>query len=220
MAKAGKPRGKTRRLEKEKEDQTKNITGFSQKESKMKTNNKTLGKGFEREVAHKLTKLFQECELIDKDVEFYPTVGSGMMAHHRKGMSQEVQDSLAGDIACPPGFPFVIECKRRKGNPDFHKIIRYKNHDIFRWMFEVSEDADRIGKERMIIMKYLPRHGTYVAMPNNIFRVWYPVLGAEPPPALVWYHWQGERWCIFDWEIFVQMVDEDFDGWMRSKLNA
>jgi len=193
--------------------------------------NKALGGTFESEIAKKLTKLLRESGHITEKEEFYRVIGSGKNAHIRENAPIEVLNSMVGDIYGPTKFPFVIECKRRKQNPGFHKMVLNKDKklEIYSWMDQVLADAEKVNKIPLLFMKFLPNMGTYVAIDHVTWKLWAPVIYNESLPNFVYVNhptiYSKEdpqakgRWVIMSWEYFAEIVNSDYDGWLRNKLN-
>lgn len=196
----------------------------------LQMNPKKMGKDFERETAHALTDLLRSTGHLSEDEQFYRVWGSGALSHVREHVPKEVLDSMIGDVYGPPKFPFVVECKRRRENPGFHKIVQGKKHDIYGWLDQVLGDAERSNKLPLLIMKFIPNMGTYVAMDHVTWKKWNPIMHKDAEPNFV-YLWHPTiysktdpqakgLWVIMEWGYFVQLVEEDYDQWLLNQLNS
>ena len=183
----------------------------------MKTKPKTLGKINEREFVHALNKLMLEAEIIDENQEFKRVIGSGAHGQDFNKMPYAVQNTFVGDIHGPTNFPFVIECKRRKGDPAFHKIIAGKKHDIYDWLDQVEKDADLMNKEPLLITKYIQR-GSFVVMRYRAYKNWYPSYRSTTPHPAFHFFWNGMLYALISWENFEDLVNTDFDGWLKRRM--
>ena len=192
-------------------------------------NNKALGKGFEREIAEKLTNLLRETSHIMQDEKFYRVLGSGMLAGHRHLIDAAVLESYKGDIYGPGDWPFIVECKRRRSNPNFHLVVQKKKHEIFDWIDQVCGDCEGTLKIPLLIMKFIPNMGTYVAMEHSTWKNWQPIMDRTFKPNFVYmFHptkpvdedeQRMKLWVIMDWAQFEEMVKEDYDSWLWKKMN-
>jgi hypothetical protein len=193
-------------------------------------NPKALGKGFEREIAHKLTELLRSTEHLTEDQQFYRVIGSGMLSYHRHLLTKEVLDSMVGDVYGPYEFPFVVECKRRRENPGFHKVVtnKDKKHEIYSWLDQVLGDATTSNKIPLLIMKFIPNMGTYVCMEHVTWKQWQPIIDIKFRPNFL-YLWHPTTysqtdpqakglWVVMSWAQFEEMAKEDYDGWLMKQM--
>lgn len=196
-------------------------------------NSKQLGKGFEREAAHLFTRLLKETGHIREDQAFYRVTDSGMLSHHRPGVSSALMETMVGDVYGPSGWPFVIECKRLRSNPGFHQIIlKNTKHPFFGWINQVCEDALKVNKHPLLITKFLPSMGTYVTLPFKVWKLWQPLSNFEP--NFLYFHYQVPQpenshstypehsglWITMSWNLFARIVKEDYDQWLKNQMSS
>lgn len=128
----------------------------------MTSKSKNKGNAFENHLAKTLNVAFHTEEFAR-----VPLSGAFMgrsNAVKRKGIAQEAQNTLRGDLITPHDFPFVIECKSYKDNPLFHKIMEGKDVHVDKWIAEVEYDAAQTDKDPLLFFK-VSRKGTFVVIP-------------------------------------------------------
>lgn len=132
----------------------------------MPSKSKTKGNAFENHLAKSLNEMYNTEEFAR-----VPLSGAFMgrsNAAKRKGIAQEAQNTLRGDLITPHDFPFVIECKSYNDNPLFHKIMEGKDVHLDKWIAEVEFDAAQADKDPLLFFK-VSRKGTFAVIPFNKF---------------------------------------------------
>ena len=96
----------------------------------MANKSKDKGSAFERAIAKRLTESFGE--------PFVRSAGSGAWLGGRNAnreAPESVRRDRTGDIACPEGLPFLIECKRYRDIPDLFE----PSERIGKWLDQLLE---------------------------------------------------------------------------------
>lgn len=101
---------------------------------------KDKGNRGERELAKLLTKHFGK--------PFSRTVGSG----NRWAQVEKANEAYLGDIVCPEGFPFSIECKSGYERITLQSILA-GNQQFRAFLDQAETDAKRVNKEPMLCFK-------------------------------------------------------------------
>ncbi|RLD62129.1 MAG: hypothetical protein DRJ01_06670 [Bacteroidetes bacterium] len=78
--------------------------------------------------------------------------GGGQNKEKRKDMSYEQKITLVADIMAPPKFNFVLEHKFY-AEASFWDLFN-DSSNLNEWIKQVEEDAEFVGKEPMLIVKY------------------------------------------------------------------
>lgn len=117
-----------------------------------KINSRDKGKRTERALCKILTERFGK--------PFSRVVGSGNRWSQVE-LSQAGKDTLVGDIVCPEGFLWSIECKGGYDDVTFDSILSAKGNKTFKsFLSQAEADAERSGKQALICWY---RHGTWWA---------------------------------------------------------
>lgn len=113
-----------------------------------KVDGKTKGKNREREVCSDLTKRFK------KDFIRNPAYSGALAARIKndKKVSNELVTAIAGDIVCPDGFKFSVECKHYK-EFDFFTIWN-EGSLINKWWEQTKKAAGICSKEPLVLFKF------------------------------------------------------------------
>lgn len=126
-----------------------------------KINGKNKGNRFERELAKKFESHF--------GFQFRRTPQSGAyVGGNNRGsfLREDVTEILAGDlIAGDPDFPFCVEAKNYKDEPQFHQLLQNKSIVFDEWIKQATADADDINKIPLIVFK-INNKGTFAAFPQ------------------------------------------------------
>ncbi len=119
---------------------------FTIKEKHKKVNSGDKGRRNERALCKELALRFGE--------SFDRSVGSGNRWAQVKQLSKSSKDVLVGDIVCPDGFAWVLECKSGyEDKIDFAGIFTDGNKTIDKFLVQVTKDADRSDKKPMLLYK-------------------------------------------------------------------
>lgn len=116
---------------------------------------KSKGNSFERKVADALSKRFKPRTGIDK--AFRRNIDSGSFfggSNQTRVATHDTSKATFGDIICPDGFKFSIECKHYKAAPSFALILKQDCKEWDKWIMQASQDAVSSGKEMLLVIKY------------------------------------------------------------------
>jgi len=106
--------------------------------------------------------------------------GGGQNRELRENMSIEQKLTLVADIMTPPEFCYIIEHKSY-AEIDFWELFN-ESSDLNKWAEQVSGDADFVGKDPMLIMKF-NRHKRLVMIRHQ-----------TPHVKFIWFDAQGRDW--------------------------
>lgn len=104
-------------------------------------NSKKKGNRGELELCKVLTKRFEPRE-------FTRTIGSG----NRWSQVKYVKKDFLGDIVCPDGFRFVVECKHGY-DIDLHFLMDRKNKQLDDFLKQAGDDSRRSGLPTILCWK-------------------------------------------------------------------
>lgn len=182
---------------------------------KLKTakNNKARGKTTEREFVSILNEEMRKAELLDSTEAFYRTEQSGARRHVRQKLPREILLTMTGDIHGPTDFPFVVESKGRRSNPDFHKLVCGQKHDIHDWIDQVTADAEEMDKLPLLLMKFASR-GMMAAVRASEYETVFRFRSNLNHYALINFYHKGRAWVIINIEGAMEIVK---DIWRRQK---
>lgn len=114
--------------------------------TKRKVNSKGKGQRIERSLCKILEQRFGR--------PFERCVGSGNRWSQVKELSPAMKDTLVGDIVCPPGFLWSLECKGGyEKDIDFNSILDGGCRKIDEFLRQVGADAERCGKMPLLAYK-------------------------------------------------------------------
>lgn len=114
-------------------------------------NSKDKGKRGERD----LCKVFSE--RFPNRKGFSRVIGSGAHGHGFM-LTEQAKEVYTGDVVCPDGFRFSVECKYGYDHIDLCTLFEGGNKDIDKFLDQASKDAARVGKLPMLCWKK-PRGG-------------------------------------------------------------
>lgn len=118
----------------------------ARKKPKKKVNSGDKGDRTERNLCKLLSERFGS--------PFERTVGSGNRDKQVKGMTESAKHVLIGDIVCPDGFAWVLECKGGyEDKVDFHSLFLKGNATLDSFIKQVSRDSELCGKKPMVLYK-------------------------------------------------------------------
>lgn len=85
---------------------------------------------------------------------FERSVGSGNRWSQVKDLTSSGKDVLVGDVVCPDGFAWVLESKSGyEDKIDLHSFFAKGNATVDGFIAQVSADAERSGKQPMLLYK-------------------------------------------------------------------
>lgn len=123
------------------------------------------GGEFERLTAKFLNKVYET-------EEFTRTPGSGALMGmsnfaKRMGLSEEVRRTLGSDLIVPEWFPYSVECKWYKADPNYSTIIKDNDSMLDLWLGEAVFDAINFDAIPMLVFK-TNNQGIHYAIPTDI----------------------------------------------------
>jgi Holliday junction resolvase len=127
------------------------IIGNLKKSQRKKRNSKDKGKRGERDLCTLLSQRFPGKE------GFARVVGSGMLGH-RAALSEQAKEFLTGDIVCPEGFRFSIECKYGYAGVDLSTAFEDGHKTLDTFLLQADKDAGRVGKRPLVCWKKERQH--------------------------------------------------------------
>jgi Holliday junction resolvase len=111
--------------------------------NKKRINGGGKGKRGERNLTKLLNKRF--------GAGFSRTVGSGARTSFFTKMPLHAMETFSGDIVCPEGFSWVIECKYGYDDIDLFCLEKVKMFDSF--LNQVSKDSNKCGRKPMLLWR-------------------------------------------------------------------
>jgi len=132
----------------------------------MSVNGNKKGKCWERELCKKLEELFptNKFQRVPQSGAFF----GGKNRYRAEGAREDAKEILSGDIICPQGFPFSVECKSYKDFP-FHKILKGECKELDEWIKQAESDAE-VSRKNMIIFMKFNNIGQYVCFDKKLLQ--------------------------------------------------
>jgi hypothetical protein len=130
--------------------------------NKKRINSKRKGSRVELEFAKIFSNRF--------NLEFKRVPFSGAWGTSNKGQNirEDAMEILSGDILCPKGFKFSIECKAREGFNFWDMLNNDTQHlEIDDWIVQAENDAEISNKEPLIIIK-INKRNPFVLFPKKL----------------------------------------------------
>ncbi len=121
------------------------------KKTKKKVNSKDKGVRGESDLCDTLSARFPNHK------KFFRVVGSGARVS-QVNMSEQMQHAFVGDVVCPEGFLFTIECKYGYKDYDLSAAFEKKLKGLDEFLEQAEKDAGRIGKKPLMCWRK-PRQG-------------------------------------------------------------
>jgi hypothetical protein len=121
----------------------------------MPVNGKNKGNTFERKISNTFSSRFEKHTGIEKS--FRRNADSGSFfggSNARRTQTHDLDKATFGDIICPDGFKFSIECKHYKTPPTFVSMVNQKCTFIDEWIKQCEHDAKQANKKVLVIMKF------------------------------------------------------------------
>lgn len=122
--------------------------------------------------------------------------GGGQNREKREDMSLEQRIALVSDIMTPTNFKFVIENKNY-AEFDFWNLFNERS-EINDWTDQVTTDADSVGKNPLLIMKF-NRHQR-ISMTRQ----------STKKEKFIWYDSRGRDWYCLLFDDLLKLSDEYF----------
>ena len=116
---------------------------------------KEKGNIFERKVSKILSDRFKSITGIDQ--AFRRNIDSGSFfggSNQKRVDTHDTSKATFGDIMCPEGFKFNLECKHYKTAPSFGVLFKQENKQWDKWLEQARQDSNHAGKLMMLIIKY------------------------------------------------------------------
>jgi len=128
---------------------------------KKRVNGKRKGNRVELELCKLLTKHFKK--------EFSRSVGSGNRWSQVTSMPAHARDSFIGDLCCPEGFKWVIECKGGYDNDvDFSSVLDGGCARLDEFIEQSTHDAEQSGRKPIILWKRSRKPWIFIAKNTDI----------------------------------------------------
>lgn len=123
-------------------------------EKKKKINSGRKGKSGERGVVKLLNSRFETyLKQNPKTGSFSRSLGSGNRYSQTAALPKHAQDTFTGDLVCPEGFKFVLECKTGYTDVDLFSCFGEKCSELDAFIGQVLNDSIRAEKIPMLIWK-------------------------------------------------------------------
>jgi hypothetical protein len=116
------------------------------KTKKKKVNSKDKGQRGERDLCKVLADRFPT------HTGFFRVVGSGNRWSHAE-LTEQAKSVMTGDLVCPEGFAFTIECKYGYADIDLCYAFEGGHKEIDKFLEQADKDADRVSKKPMLCWK-------------------------------------------------------------------
>jgi len=121
----------------------------------MKVNGKQKGNSQERKIANLLSEHFKVSTGLDQSFRRNPDSGSFWGATNQSRLqTHDTSKASMGDIICPEGFTYNIECKFYKEPPSFNLLVKQDVKQWDDWVVQAKQDADNSKKKMCLIIKY------------------------------------------------------------------
>ena len=120
-----------------------------------KVNGKNKGSSYERKIANLLSARFEKVTGIVS--AFRRNADSGSYfggSNQRRVVTHDLNHANFGDLICPDGFKYSVECKNYKTGPTFAAIVKSKVTQWDTWIKQATQDARNSKKEMLLIIKY------------------------------------------------------------------
>ena len=140
----------------------------------MAVNSKQKGNTFERDVCAHFERIFGGTFKRVPQSGAFGTVNSAVLNTHMK-------ETLTGDIICPEGFRFSVECKSYKSIP-WHHIVAGSCKQLDKWIGQSEKDAILAGKDALIVFKIV-RQGIFMVFDTDVI----DEMITELPTAMIKY---------------------------------
>jgi len=189
------------------------MTGSKKSKRKPVKNVKAKGSNWELKVAELLTKA------TEKEFRRVPLSGAWTGGQNRIRNANVFSggvEALTGDIMCPDGFPFSIECKNTQDYPRFHLMIANGDIQVNDYIRQSTEDAIHVKKIPMLALKRT-RMGEFAMIPRRLgerafgnldFMNYISYIYDDPDCNI-----GCERdWILFDFSQFIEFIHEIWKG--------
>lgn len=118
-------------------------------------NSKNKGNTFERKISKVLSDRFKEATGLEQS--FRRNIDSGSFfggSNQQRKDTYDTTKATFGDIMCPPGFKFNLECKHYKTAPSFGVLLKQENKQWDTWISQAKQDSVNADQHMMLIIKY------------------------------------------------------------------
>lgn len=121
----------------------------------MAVNSKNKGNAFERKIANMFSGRFEEATGVKQAFRRNPDSGSFFGGtNKRRTETHDTSKASFGDIICPEGFAFNLECKHYKVPPSFASLVKQEVAQLDAWIEQAEQDGQSSGKKPCIVVKY------------------------------------------------------------------
>lgn len=118
-------------------------------------NSKNKGNTFERKISKILSERFYARTGIENS--FRRNIDSGSFfggSNVRRASTYDTSKATFGDIVCPEGFQFNLECKHYKSPPSFATVLKQELAQWNTWLDQARQDSIQAGLQMLVIIKY------------------------------------------------------------------
>lgn len=132
----------------------------------MPSKSKAKGNKFENDMVKLLNATYST-------EEFKRTPNSGAMMGQtnwakNQGLAEGVKRTLGSDLIVPDTFPFAVECKHYKDDPNYAQIIKGPDTKLNHWLAECIYDAINLNLHPLLFFK-TNNKGTHFALPEHFY---------------------------------------------------
>lgn len=121
----------------------------------MAMNGKSKGNTFERKIANTLSARFADILGMTSGFRRNPDSGSFFGGANKKRVGTHSTELASfGDLICPSGFLFSVECKHYKTPPTFKSLVTQTNTIWDKWISQATQDSINSNRQMMLIVKY------------------------------------------------------------------
>jgi len=121
----------------------------------MGVNGKQKGNTFERKISNLLSDRFKLATGLEQP--FRRNIDSGSFfggSNQKRTQTHDLSKASFGDIICPEGFTYNLECKFYKDAPSFNLLLKQDVKQWDEWVLQAKQDAVHANKKMAVIIKY------------------------------------------------------------------
>jgi hypothetical protein len=118
-------------------------------------NSKNKGSTFERKISTALSARFAALTGITTAFRRNPDSGAFFGGGNKSRTdTHDVDHANFGDLLCPVGFKYSIECKHYKTPPTFNAMMSGDVKQWDGWLQQVEQDSAKSNRSPLLIIKY------------------------------------------------------------------